>query len=120
MNEVTRLEQFNSGAASYLRGIDPKLWVTAYYSGPYYGHETSNVVEATNKVFKKQRELPVLDLLNTIWHYVMNQRFERYAQALAIYPQIHTLYGYQELVHNQQWAKANTVQISSTISSIIT
>jgi len=77
-------------------------------------------VEATNKVFKEQRELPVLDLLNTIWHYVMNQRFERYAQALAIYPQIHTPYGYQELVHNQQWAKANMVQISSTVSDIVT
>jgi len=60
------------GAAGYLRTIDPKLWVTAYYTGPYHGHKTSNVAEAINKVFRDQRELPILDLLDTIWLYIMN------------------------------------------------
>jgi len=117
---MDQLVQFNPNAASYLKDIDPKLWVTAFYAGPYYGHKTSNVVEATNKVFKEQRELPVLDLLNTIWHYVMEERFERYTQACALYPQIHTPYGYEALVQNQRWAKSNTVQISTTTSGVIT
>jgi len=73
--EIARLETFNVGGANYLKSIDPTLWVTAFYLDAYHGHKTSNVVEATNKVFKDHRELPILDLLDTIWHYTMNHRF---------------------------------------------
>ena len=38
----------------------------------------------------------------------------------ALYPQIHTPYGYEALVQNQRWAKANTAQISTTTSGVIT
>jgi len=64
--EMNNLEQYNAGAAQYLQSIDSKLWVTAFYPGLYYGYKTSNVVESTNKVFCKDRELPILDLLNKI------------------------------------------------------
>lgn len=115
---MAALEQYNEGAAIYLKAIDSKLWVTAFYIGPYYGHKTSNVVESTNKVlFKEQRELPILDLLDAIWQYVMNKRCKH---ALQLPPQIHTEYAYQQLLCNQRWADANTVQLSSQFCGTIT
>ena len=85
---MMQLQELNLGAANYLHNIDPQLWVTAYYKGSYWGHKTSNVVESTNKVFREDRELPILSLLNTIWHYVMDQRFKRHTK--ATYPTIIT------------------------------
>ncbi|RPB22197.1 hypothetical protein L211DRAFT_850753 [Terfezia boudieri ATCC MYA-4762] len=49
---MQKLEQVNPNAIQYLRAIDSKLWVTAFYEGPYYGHKTSNIVESTNNVFR--------------------------------------------------------------------
>ena len=66
--QMHQLNEFNHDAAKYLQEIPNHLWVTAFYSKAYYGHKTSNVVESTNKVFKTTRELPILELLNTIWH----------------------------------------------------
>lgn len=86
---------------------------------PYYGHKTSNPVESTNNVFKQDRELPILDLLNNIWHYTMNQRFMRYQQASKEKSLI-TEFAYQILLTSQSWAHANTVEISSLTSGIIT
>ncbi|KAF8461502.1 hypothetical protein BDZ91DRAFT_373700 [Kalaharituber pfeilii] len=74
-----------------------------------------------NKVFKGQRELPILALLNHLWHYTMDQRFRRYTAACQRLPK-HKLtpYGHQQLRSSQQWAQANTIQISSPISAIVT
>jgi len=49
---MARLETFNIGDANYLKSVDRTRWVNAFYLGPYHGRKTSNVVEATNKVFK--------------------------------------------------------------------
>ena len=90
--------------------------------GPFFGHKTSNVVESTNNVFKKDRELPILDLLNTIWHYVMNQRHQRYQQAIKELQEskILTSFAYTALRESQHWAHSNTVDISSITSGTIT
>jgi len=76
------LRQLNASAASYLDGIERAYWVTAFYRGPYYGHKTSNVVESINKVFREDREFSVLNLLNEIWHYAMNKRYEGLAKSM--------------------------------------
>jgi len=65
----------NPTAADYLIKIDPSLWVTAYYPAPHYGHRASNIVESMNSVFREDRELSILDLLNEVWHYTMDQRY---------------------------------------------
>ena len=93
--EIARLETFNFDAANYLKSVNQTCWVTAFYLGPYHGHKASNVVEATNKVFKDYRELPILDLLNTIWHYTMNHRFKYQIKAIQLKSQIHTPYAYK-------------------------
>jgi hypothetical protein len=119
---MNKLDTYNSKAYEYLKAIDPKLWVTAFYDGPHFGHKTSNVVESTNKVFKDQRELPVLELLNSIWNYVMDQRFARRMMALNSTARLdlHTEYCEGILRNSNRWAKANTVQMSSPTTGIVT
>ena len=78
------------------------------------------MVESTNKVFRDQRELPILDVLDSIWQYVMDIRCTRYIQALQQPPQIHTPYAHQQLLCNQRCADANTVLLSSHTSGSIT
>ena len=115
------LKEFHIAAAQYLQDIPFRLWVTAFYTGEYYGHKTSNVVESTNKVLKTTRELPILELLNTIWHYVMNHRFQRYIKACSPdTDSIFTPWCYKELLNSKKWAMANDVQASSPTSAIIT
>jgi len=44
IDEYTRaMFALEEGAASYLKAIDPKLWITAFYTGPHCGHKTFNV-----------------------------------------------------------------------------
>ena len=112
------LLQFHPVAAQYLQGIPPQTWVTALYPGPHYGHKTSNVVESMNKVFKETRELPILELLDTIWHYVMNHRFQRLNKALTC-ETLHTPWCYEHLLNARKWAHANVVQVSSPTSGIV-
>ena len=119
-HELQQLRDFHPQAADYLQSIEPKLWVTAFYISQYYGHKTSNVVESTNRIFKEKRELPILELLDTIWHYVMSQRFKRYTKATSPSIYLHTPYCYQQLLNNHRWATSNTVQISNNMSGIIT
>jgi len=73
---VSQLQELSVAAANYLQvtNIDKALWVTALFPGQSYGHKTSNIVELMNKVLKQGWELPILDVLNEIWLYTMNQR----------------------------------------------
>lgn len=76
---LEELRAVNISAPKHLEGVDSSLWVTAY-AGITFGHKTSNVVESMNRVLKSERELSILDLLNEIWHLIMNQRFKRYSE----------------------------------------
>jgi len=62
------LDVQRSEAANYLCGIDAPLWVTAFFPGKRYGHNTSNIVESYNKSLQLERELSFVDWLNEIWH----------------------------------------------------
>lgn len=48
--------------------------------------DTSNIIERVNLDFKVLRELPIADLLQILWHKVMNLQFQR-QQQLATYPE---------------------------------
>ena len=105
-----------------MQSIEPESWVTAFYTGQYFGHKTSNVVESTNKVFKDKRGLPIIELLDTIWDYVIKHRFQRFLKASAtnLQSQIHTPFAYQQVLHSQQWALSNTVIMASMTDGKIT
>ena len=65
-------------AFNYLCNIDRALQTRAYRQGPCFGHDTSNIVESLNLAFNNFRFLPLLQLVDVIYHYVMRIVFERY------------------------------------------
>ena len=108
------LEEQKSEAADYLRGIDTEVWVTAFFPGKRYGHNTSNIVESYNKSLQLERELSIVDLLNEIWHSSMAARFKRLQQAelaLAGYP--FTAICRTEAETSRLWAQSNRVRVST-------
>ena len=50
-------------------------------TGKRYGHDTSNIVESANAYFLEDRELPILQMLDSIWHKEMDKRYSRYERA---------------------------------------
>lgn len=109
-------------AADYLSEIELSSWVTAFYTGPYYGQKTSNIVESMNRVLKGDRELSILDLLNEIWSYTMEQRFKRATQANGLLErgeQLHTDYCMQKLQESKQWSLKNEVRMASPTRGIV-
>ena len=63
---IEKLRHQNPNEADYLIKIDPSLWVTAYYPALHYGHKTWNIVESMDSIFREDRELLILDLLNEV------------------------------------------------------
>jgi len=60
------LHQLNPTAAAYLRNTPSQFWVAAFIPKRRYGEDTSNIVERINFDFKALRELPIVELLQTL------------------------------------------------------
>jgi len=117
---INSLRDLSTAAADYLTIIDKALWVTAFFPGQCYGHKTSNIVESMNKVLKQERELPILDLLNEIWLYTMNQRAERYQTAcLKDHQQNWSDFALGQLTISRAWTRRNTVNMANDTSFIV-
>lgn len=111
---LSTLRNLSPAAADYLINIDKALWVTAFFPGSWYGDKTSNIVESMNMVLKQERELPILELLNEIWLYTMNQRALRYQTALTKEQQQHwSDFPHGQLTISRSWTRRNTVQHGS-------
>ena len=111
---VSQLRELSVAAANYLTNINRALWVTAFFPGQSYGHKTSNIVESMNKVLKQERELPILDLLNEIWLYTMNQRAQRYQTArMQEEQQNWTDFALGQLTISRSWTRRNTVNMAN-------
>ena len=74
-------QETKPAAAKYLQYIDPTVWAHAFFPGRRFGHDTSNIGEFVNSSLKLERELSIVELLNTIWHKLVGQRFDRYQSA---------------------------------------
>lgn len=95
--------------------IEPNLWVAAYFPGPRFDHDTSNVVESMNNTLKLDRELSILDLLDSIWHRVIEERYNHHQQAVN-QPEgtLYTPFCAGLVNEGRAWARGNTVQMAST------
>jgi hypothetical protein len=58
------------------------MWTSVEFPGRRYGHLTSNVVESMNNFIASERELPIVRILDEIWHLVMVQHSSRADAAL--------------------------------------
>jgi zinc finger SWIM domain-containing protein 3 len=80
---MQELRGLKNSAGQYVAAIAPALYAVSYFPGRRYGHLTSNVVESINSTFREERELPMLDMLNSIYHKEMDRRFKRLEKARA-------------------------------------
>lgn len=88
--------------------------MTAFFRGKRYGHNTSNIVESLNKTLSHICELPVLDLLNEIWHSQIKLRFKRLEQARNPgYRFLFTPLCNTEVEASRIWAQSYTVEQAS-------
>lgn len=111
--QMQLLRTEKNAAAEYLMGVDKELWVTAFFPGTRYGHTTSNIVESLNKTLKPARELPVLDLLNEIWHSQMTLRFRRFQQANDPKYQDFTPFCKTIAQTSSVWSQSNNIRLAS-------
>ena len=54
-----------------------KYWAELYFSGRRYGHLTSNIAESFNSCILEAREKPILPMLETIRHHLMDWYTDR-------------------------------------------
>jgi hypothetical protein len=62
----------------YIASIGYENFAFACFPRPRYGHDTSNIVESTNSVWREIRELPPLQLLNGIYQWCITTWYQRY------------------------------------------
>ena len=61
----------------YISSIGYKNFAFICFPRPRFGHDTSNIVESTNSIWREIRELPPLQLLNGIYQWYIKAFFER-------------------------------------------
>lgn len=73
-NEATaNMDGIDSRASRWLRSHAPAdHWAELYFAGRRYGHLTSNIAESLNSWLLVAREMPILPLLETVRHQLMN------------------------------------------------
>jgi hypothetical protein len=102
-------------AAAYLLASEPEKWAESMFRGRRYAHDTSNIVESLNKTLLSDRELPIVELLDAIWHRVMAARGERLAAANKLLAAGHNTTPFVDGVvsEGRGWAQGNICQVSS-------
>ena len=118
---MKQLQEAKPAGEAYLRRIDPTLWARSHFPGQRYGQDTSNIVESVNHTLKAERELSIIELLNTIWHRVMNQRFERLQSASnPAGGQLFTKFCLRLVGESRIWAGQNVVQMATNVNGRVT
>ena len=72
------LEQYIQRVSLYLEAFDTKEWTKAIWYGPCYKHKICDLFEPIDKICWKERQLPILVLLDYMKEYVMNQLWKWY------------------------------------------
>lgn len=112
---LEKLREKSEEAAAWVTTQEPEKWVAALFPGRRYGHDTSNAVESQNAVLKLDRELPIIVLLDAIWHRVMEKRAGRLAAATALIAEGRTMTPFVEgvIIKGREKAQGNSLQLSS-------
>jgi hypothetical protein len=112
---LSNLRDKKADAAAYLEAQEPTKWVECLFPGRRYGQDTSNIVESLNQVLRFDRELPIVELLNALWHRVMEKRSSRLQAATKALSDgaVTTPWVDSRLEEARQWAGTNSVQVSS-------
>lgn len=73
---MANMDGINPNAPIWLQeNAPPQHWAEIYFKGKRYGHYTSNIAESLNSWVLKERELPIMPMMEAI-RYKMMQLFE--------------------------------------------
>ena len=64
--QMEELRVIKPEAASYLQAASPDTWAAALFYSRRYSYNTSNIIESLNKTLRFERELPIVELLDTL------------------------------------------------------
>ena len=80
---VQTLQRDAPQVEEYISSIGYENFAFARFPYPRFGHDTSNIVESTNSVWREIRELPPLQLLDGIYQWTLTTFYERQRLVLA-------------------------------------
>jgi hypothetical protein len=87
---------------------------------PRFGHDTSNIVESTNSVWREIRELPPLQLLNGIYQWCLTTWYQRQQLQLVPGNSVLSNSAYQGYKHRESVARGFQVLPSSDTTFLVT
>jgi hypothetical protein len=114
------LERDAPDLMQYLSAIGYENFANFCFRYPRWGHDTSNIVESTNSMWREIRELPPLQLLNGIYQWYTKAFFERSHLPLAPGNSILSNMAYRDYKHRESAARGFRVLPSSDTDFLVT
>ena len=104
----------------YISSIGYENFAFACFPRPRFGHDTSNIVESTNSVWREIRELPPLQLLNGIYQWCLTTWYKRKQVRLAPGNSVLSNAAYKDYKHRESTARGLQVLPSSDTTFLVT
>ena len=107
-------------AEEYLQSIGYENFASIRFPRPRFGHDTSNIVESVNSIWRDIRELPPLQLLNGIYQWTLTTIYERQRVPLDLGNSVLSNTAYRQYKHRESSARHFTVLASSDTDFMVT
>jgi MULE transposase domain len=112
-NEAPKVEE-------YISSIGYESFAFARFPRPRFGHDTSNIVESINSVWREIRELPPLQLLNGIYQWCLTTWYQRYQLRPVPGNSVLSNAAYKAYKHRESAARSFQVLPSSDTVFLVT
>lgn len=119
-NSIRALRQASPQVEEYLSSIGYENFAFLHFPLPRFGHDTSNIVESTNSVWRDIRELPPLQLLNGIYQWTVTTWYDRQRLHLASGNSVLSNMAYSSYKSRETAARGFRVLPSSNTSFLVT
>lgn len=117
---VQTLQRDAPQAEEYLQSIGYENFAFARFPLPRFGHDTSNIVESVNSIWRDIRELPPLQLLNGIYQWTLTTIYERQREPFDAGNSVLSNTAYRQYKHRESSARQFTVLASSDTDFMVT
>ena len=104
----------------YISSIGYESFAFARFPRPRFGHDTSNIVESVNSIWRDIRELPPLQLLNGIYQWCLTTWYQRQQLQLVPGNLVLSNAAYRGYKHRESAARGFQVLPSSDTTFLVT
>lgn len=116
---IQSLQRDSPQVKEYLSSIGYNNFTFIYFPVPRFGHDTSNIVESINSVWREIRELPPLQLLNGIYEWFLTTWYQRGQTQLFTGNSILSNAAYKGYKHREKIAQSFRVLPSSNTHFLV-